>query len=55
MINFEDEIKKFQRSLEIEETVDEIYHSDALDLTELISRLVEDNDKRTAADRKRRS
>lgn len=42
MINFDDEIKKFQPSLEVEEAEDAIYNNDAPDLTDLINRLVDD-------------
>lgn len=42
MINFDDEIKKFQPSLEVEEAEDAIYNNDVPDLTDLINRLVDD-------------
>ncbi|MDO5402373.1 MAG: hypothetical protein Q4F11_02940 [Eubacteriales bacterium] len=42
MINFDEEIKKFQPSLEVEEAEDAIYNNDVPDITDLINKLVED-------------
>ena len=42
MINFDDEIKKFQPSLEVDEAEDAIYHSDVTDVTEFIERIVKE-------------
>lgn len=42
MINFDEEIKKFQLSLEVEEAEDAIYNNDVPDLTDLINKIVED-------------
>lgn len=42
MINFDEEIKKFQPSLEVEEVEDAIYNNDVSDITDLINKLVED-------------
>jgi hypothetical protein len=40
MINFEEEIKKFQPSLEVEEAEDAIYNNDIPDVTDIISRIM---------------
>lgn len=42
MINFEEEIKKFQPSLEVDDAEDAIYRNDVPDLTDLISKMIED-------------
>lgn len=42
MIDFEEEIKKFQPSLEVEDAEDAIYNNDVPDITDLINRIVED-------------
>lgn len=42
MINFDEEIKKFQPSLEVEEAEDAIYNNDVPDLTDLINKIVDD-------------
>lgn len=41
MINFDEEIKKFQPSLEVEDAEDAIYSNDVPDITDLIGRLME--------------
>lgn len=42
MINFEEELKKFHPSLEIEEAEDAIYNQDMTDLADLLVGLVKD-------------
>lgn len=42
MINFDEEIKKFQPSLEVDEAEDAIYHNDVTDVTEVIDRIVKE-------------
>lgn len=42
MINFDEEIKKFQPSLEVDEAEDAIYHTDVTDVTEVIDRIVKE-------------
>lgn len=42
MINFEEEIKKFQPSLEVEDAEDAIYSNDVPDITDLINKIMED-------------
>ena len=36
MINFEEELKKFQPSLEVEDAEDAIYHQDLTDMADLL-------------------
>ncbi len=40
MINFEEELKKFHPSLEIEEAEDTIYNSNISDITDIMSEMV---------------
>lgn len=42
MLNFEEELKKFQPSLEVDDAEDAIYNNDVPDITELISKIVDD-------------
>jgi len=47
MINFEEELKKFHPSLEIEEAQDAIYNQDMTDMADLLVGLMKD-DKETS-------
>ena len=40
MINFDDEIKKFQPSLDIDQAEDAIYQSDMADVTDVIDKII---------------
>lgn len=40
MINFEEEIKKFQPNLEVEEAEDAIYNNDYPDVTDIIHKIM---------------
>ncbi|HHT88129.1 MAG TPA: hypothetical protein GX002_03860 [Clostridiales bacterium] len=40
MINFEDEIEKFQPSLEIEQAEDVIYNNDLTDVSDILKELL---------------
>ena len=40
MINFDEEIQKFQPSLEVEDAEDAIYNNDVSDITDLISQIL---------------
>ena len=40
MINFDEEIQKFQPSLEVEDAEDAIYNNDVTDITDLISQIL---------------
>jgi hypothetical protein len=42
MINFEEEVKKFQPSLEVEDAEDAIYNNDVPDISDLINKIVEE-------------
>lgn len=42
MINFEEEIKKFHTSLEIEEAEDAIYNNNISDITDVMIQMVEE-------------
>ena len=42
MINFDEEIKKFQPSLEVEEAEDAIYNNDFPDITDIINKIMDD-------------
>lgn len=40
MINFDEEIKKFQPSLDVDETEEAIYKSEKMDVTDVINKLL---------------
>ena len=42
MINFEEELKNFQPSLEVEEAEDAIYNHDLTDVTDIITEILRD-------------
>lgn len=42
MIDFDEEIKKFQPSLEVDDAEEAIYNSDVPDITDLIAKIMED-------------
>ena len=42
MIDFDEEIKKFKPSLEVEDAEDANYNNDVPDITDLINKIVED-------------
>ncbi|NLK99145.1 MAG: hypothetical protein GX271_00590 [Clostridiales bacterium] len=44
MINFEDEIEKFQPSLEIEQAEDVIYNNDMTDISDILKGLLKEKD-----------
>lgn len=44
MINFEDEIEKFQPSLEIEQAEDVIYNNDMTDISDILKGLLKERD-----------
>lgn len=41
MLDYEEEVKKFQPSLEIEEIEDAVYQEDLSDVTELLQQMME--------------
>ena len=42
MINFDEEIKKVQPSLEVDEAEDAIYHNNTTDVTEVIDKIIKE-------------
>ena len=42
MIDFDEEIKKFQLSLEVDDAEEAIYNNDVPDITDLIAKIMED-------------
>ena len=49
MLNFEEELKKFHPSLEIEEAEDAIYNQDLTDMADLLVSLVKEDKAESAA------
>lgn len=49
MINFEEELKKFHPSLEIEEAEDAIYNQDLTDMADLLVSLIKEEREEAAA------
>lgn len=45
MINFDEEIKKFRPSLEVDNAEEAIYGNDSLDITSLFYKMLEDIDR----------
>ena len=41
MLNFEEELKKFQPSLEVEEIEDAVYQEDQTDMTDIFREMIE--------------
>ena len=41
MLNFEEELKKFQPSLEVEDLEDAVYQEDLTDMTDILREVVE--------------
>jgi len=46
MINFEEELKKFSRCLEVDEAEDTIINSDLTDMTDIVTELLKEIEKR---------
>lgn len=46
MIDFEQELKKFRPSLEVEETEESIYNHDMTDMTDLLRKMIDDSKKK---------
>ena len=42
MIDFEEELKKFQTSLEVEEAEEAIYNQDLTDMTDILKEMLKD-------------
>ena len=45
MINFEEELKKFHPSLEVEDAEEAIYNQDLTDMADLVVKIVKDSKK----------
>ena len=43
MLNFEEELKKFKPSLEVEDIEDAVYQEDLSDMTDLLKQVMEQN------------
>ena len=41
MLNFEEELKKFQPSLEVEDIEDSVYHEVLTDMTDILREMIE--------------
>ena len=41
MLNFEEELKKFQPSLEVEDIEDAVYQEDLTDMTDILCEMIE--------------
>ena len=46
MINYEEELKKFHSSLDVNEAEDAIYNRDLTDITDILKELMKDEDKK---------
>jgi len=46
MINFEEELKKFKPSLEVEQTEEAIYSQDLDDMTDLMKKMMKEAEKK---------
>ena len=47
MINFEEELKKFHPSLEVEEAVDAIYNQDLTDMADLLVKMIKESEEKS--------
>ena len=47
MINFEEELKKFHPSLEVEDAADAIYNQDLTDMADLLVKMIKESDKKS--------
>ena len=47
MINFEEELKKFRPSLEVEEAEDAIYNQDMTDMVDLFVNMIRESEDKT--------
>ncbi len=46
MINFEEELKKFHPSLEVEDAAEAIYNQDLTDVADLLVKMVKESDEK---------
>lgn len=47
MINFEEELKKFHPSLEVEDAEDAIYNQDLTDMADLLVKMVKESEEKS--------
>jgi hypothetical protein len=52
MINFEEELKKFHPSLEIEEAEEAIYNQDLTDMADLVVKIVKESEETSDSEEK---
>jgi hypothetical protein len=52
MINFEEELKKFHPSLEIEEAEEAIYNQDLTDMADLVVKIVKESEEKSDSEEK---
>ena len=45
MINFEEELERFQPSLDVDQAEDVIYNNNLTDVTDIVSELIKENNK----------
>ena len=48
MINFEEELKKFHPSLEVEDAVDSIYNQDLTDVADLLIKMIKESEEKAS-------
>ena len=46
MINFEEELKKFHPSLEVEDAEDAIYNQDLMDMADLLVKMIKESEEK---------
>lgn len=47
MINFEEELKKFHPSLEVEDAEDAIYNQDLTDMADLLVKMIQESEEKS--------
>ncbi len=47
MINFEEELKKFHPSLEVEDAEDAIYNQDLTDMADLLVKMIQESEQKS--------
>ena len=52
MINFEDELKKFHPSLEVEDAEEAIYNQDLTDMADILVKMIKETETKTKKEKK---
>ena len=52
MINFEEELKKFHPSLEVEDAEDAIYNQDLTDMADILVKMIKETETKTKKEKK---